>query len=82
MIQQATYQHIPAIRTLMQSVPGFTSLLHIYRRTEKLWRKTVSRRSQDGEVVWEQCQKLTQSFPLVRPPLSITSAELQASATL
>lgn len=23
MIQQATYQHIPAIRTLMQSVPGF-----------------------------------------------------------
>ena len=39
------------------------SLLRISRRTEKLWRKTLSRRSQDGEVHWEKFQKLKRAFP-------------------
>jgi len=58
------------------------SLLRISRLTEKLWRKTLSRRSQDGEVHWEKFQKLTHSFPLVRPKLSITSVGFQAYAKL
>ena len=58
------------------------SLLRISRLTEKLWRKTLSRRSQDGEVRWEKFQKLTQRFPLVQPKLSITYAGFQAYAKL
>ena len=58
------------------------SLLRISRRTEKLWRKTVSRRSQDGAVHGEKFQKLKRSFPLVRPTLSITSVDFQAYAKL
>ena len=58
------------------------SLLRISRRTEKLWRKTFSRRSQDGAVHGEKFQKLTHSFPLVRPQVSITSVDLQAYAKL
>jgi RNA-directed DNA polymerase len=58
------------------------SLLRIYRLTEKLWRKTLSRRSQDGEVAWEQFQKLKQSGPLARPKLGITYATFQAYAKL
>jgi hypothetical protein len=59
---------------------NITSLRRIYRRTEKLWRKTFSRRRQDGEVAWEQFQQLTQSCPLARPTLCITYAAFQAYA--
>ena len=55
-------------------------LLRISRRTEQLWRKPVSRRSQDGAGRWEKFPKLKQRFPLVQPKLSITSAGFQASA--
>ncbi len=58
------------------------SLLRISRRTEKLWWKTFSRRSQDGAVVWEKFQKLKQRFPLVRPQRSITYAGLPTYAKL
>jgi RNA-directed DNA polymerase len=58
------------------------SLLRLYRLTEKLWRKTLSRRSQDGAVHWEKFQKLKRSFPLVRPKLSITYGDFQAYAKL
>ena len=57
------------------------SLLRLSRRTEKRWRKTVSRRSQDGAVHGEKFQKLKRSFPLVRPTLSITSVDFQAYAS-
>jgi len=59
---------------------NLTSLLRLYRLTEKRWRKTFSRRSQDGEVAWEQFQKLTQSRPLARPKLCTTYAAFQAYA--
>lgn len=58
------------------------SLLRIYRLTEKLWRKTLSRRSQDGEVHWRKFQKLKQRCPLARPKLSISYVDLQAYAKL
>jgi RNA-directed DNA polymerase len=58
------------------------SLRRISRRTAKLWRKTFSRRSQDGAVRWEKFQKLKQRFPLVQPKLSITYAGFQAYAKL
>jgi RNA-directed DNA polymerase len=57
-------------------------LLRLSRRTEKLWRQTVSRRSQDGEVHGEKWQKLQHSFPLARPKLSITYGDFQAYAKL
>lgn len=58
------------------------SLLRLYRLTEKLWRKTLSRRSQDGEVHWRKFQKLKQRCPLARPKLSISYVDLQAYAKL
>jgi RNA-directed DNA polymerase len=58
------------------------SLLRLYRLTEKRWRKTFSRRSQDGEVHWEKFQKLKHSFPLIRPKLAITYGDCQAYAKL
>jgi len=58
------------------------SLLRISRLTETLWRKTFRRRSQDGEVHGEKCQKLKQRFPLVRPKLAITYTDFQAYAQL
>ena len=55
-------------------------LLRLSRRPEQLWRKPVSRRSQDGAGRWEKFPKLTQRFPLGQPKLSIPSAGFQASA--
>ena len=55
-------------------------LLRLSRGTEQLWRKPVSRRSQDGAGRWEKFPKLTQRFPLGQPKLSIPSAGFQASA--
>jgi hypothetical protein len=58
------------------------SLLRIYRLTEKLWRKTLSRRRQDGEVAWEPFQQLKLSCPLARPKLGITYATFRTYAKL
>jgi RNA-directed DNA polymerase len=76
--QQALNQYLRSHYSYYGIAGNIQSLLRLSRLTEKLWRKTLSRRSQDGEVHWEKFQKLKHSFPLVRPKLSITSVDFQA----
>ncbi len=80
--QQALNQYLRGHYNYYGIAGNINSLLRIYRLTEKLWRKTLSRRSHDGEVIWEKFQKLKQCFPLARPKLSITYAHFQAYAKL
>lgn len=80
--QQALNQYLRGHYNYYGIAGNIQSLLRISRLTEKLWRKTLSRRSQDGEVHWEKFQKLKHRFPLVRPKLSITYVGFQAYAKL
>lgn len=80
--QQALNQYLRGHYNYYGIAGNIQSLLRISRLTEKLWRKTLSRRSQDGEVHWEKFQKLKHSFPLVRPKVSITYVGFQAYAKL
>jgi hypothetical protein len=80
--QQALNQYLRGHYNYYGIAGNIQSLLRISRLTEKLWRKTLSRRSQAGEVHWAKFQKLKHRFPLVRPKLSITYAGFQAYAKL
>jgi RNA-directed DNA polymerase len=80
--QQALNQYLRGHYNYYGIAGNIKSLLRLYRLTEKLWRKTLSRRSQDGEVRWAKFQKLKYGYPLARPKLSITYGDFQAYAKL
>jgi group II intron reverse transcriptase/maturase len=80
--QQALKQYLCGHYNYYGIAGNIQSLLRLSRLTEKRWRKTVSRRRQDGDVHWDKFQTLKHSVPLARPKLSITSVDFQAYAKL
>lgn len=75
--QQALDQYLHGHHNYYGIAGNLKCLLRIYNLAEELWRKSRSRRSQKGEVTWEQFQKQKQRFPLARPKLFIKYKDFQ-----
>jgi RNA-directed DNA polymerase len=64
-------------------VGGNTKALSgIYFNTMKMWRKTLSSRSQTGKLNWNKFNKILKSFPLERPKLYIPYTRIESMAIL
>jgi len=50
---------------------NFGSLQAVYRTTERYWFRMLSSRSWKGRITWERFQKITKSYPVLRPKLHI-----------
>src|SRR6202140_5030319 len=58
------------------------ALQRVHRAVERYWRKMLSSRSWQGEVLWKQFRQIKERFPLLRPKLYLPYSELQAIAAL
>ena len=47
------------------------SLMVLYHRTKKLWKKWLGRRSQRTNMTWERFGGILQTLPLPRPQLTV-----------
>lgn len=64
-------------------LPGNRQRLQaLHYLVERLWRRYLGRRSQNGKVNWEKMKDLFRQFPLCRPRLKITYRDLGAYALL
>jgi len=52
-----------------------TVLNSIFEQVKRIWKKSLSRRSNSGRVNWEKFNKILSHFPLLRPKLKYTVYE-------
>ncbi|WP_194848140.1 group II intron reverse transcriptase/maturase [Candidatus Neptunochlamydia vexilliferae] len=58
------------------------SLNDVYFKTLKTWRKTLSSRSQKGNLKWDKFNKILETFPLERPKIYIPYKRIESLARL
>ncbi len=58
------------------------ALQKVQHHTERYWRKMLSSRSRKGYMTWTVFNRLKARYPLPRPKLALSSAELQRCAVL
>lgn len=61
---------------------NLSSLLKVYRRTERIWVKMLSSRSWRGRVKWEKYHEIKKSYPILRPKLHIPFEKMGQYAML
>jgi group II intron reverse transcriptase/maturase len=61
---------------------NLSSLLKVYRRTERMWVKMLSSRSWRGRVKWEKYHEIKKSYPILRPKLHIPYEKMGQYAML
>lgn len=58
------------------------SLIKVYRRVERYWRRMLCSRSRDGRLSWDRFNQIKERNPLLRPKLRLPHRALQALAVL
>ena len=58
------------------------SLLKIYYKAEKFWRKMLSSRSWKGYVNWDKFKEIKKTFPILRPKIRIPFERMKSFAML
>lgn len=58
------------------------SLFRVFLKTEQYWRRMLSSRCSKGYVSWEKFQLIKETYPLLRPKLSIPYTDMKAYAML
>lgn len=61
---------------------NYSALEEVYRFTERYWRRMLCSRSWKSYVTWEKFNLIKESYPLQRPALKLTFAEMQKIALL
>lgn len=61
---------------------NLTTLMRVNRLAERLWRRSLSSRSQRGNIAWKQFHSIKTHHPLQRPRLSIPYNRMQSLAVL
>ena len=61
---------------------NFKALSNVYFKTIKTWRKTLSSRSQKGNLRWDKFKKILESFPLQKPRIYIPYTRIENLAIL